>query len=146
MRTPCIVAGLRTVGKDLCLNNGLINRWAGLSSPTRAQYTKYQLAEIKRLLRAIWVGLAVHFRLRIVVMATKARPSLSSSLQTSLADFGLRFPSWDLPSRCFSSRSSLTPSLLPRHFVVQGMLTGISRWPSVTVLACFVFGSGNTLN
>jgi uncharacterized membrane protein len=41
--------------------------------------------------------------------------------------------------------ASLTPSLLPRHFAVQGLLSGIALAVGYGAGA-FAFGSGTTLN
>ncbi len=59
-------------------------------------------------------------------MATIARPSLLSSLQTSFGRFWATFSFVGLAVATLFFAVSLTPSLLPRHFVVQGLLTGIA--------------------
>jgi uncharacterized membrane protein len=59
-------------------------------------------------------------------MATIARPSILSSLQTSFGRFWATFSFVGLAVATLFFAVSLTPSLLPRHFVVQGLLTGIA--------------------
>ena len=54
------------------------------------------------------------------------REMLSSFSQSWLGRYGSSFSFWGLVIGAMFFAASLTPSLLPRHFAVQGILSGLA--------------------